>query len=95
MYGNPEVRTLFQRYGYDIRVTGADASNQNGPVERAHLTVANAVCSLLIGANLSPKFWPYAFHHYLRIKNAALPARDQTKSSLELAFGTVDDFSDF
>ena len=95
LYANPEVRRLFERYGYDIRPTGADASNQNGPVERAHLTFSNAIRSQLLGANLSPKFWPYAFHHYLRIKNAAFPSRDQDKSPLEITTGKVDDFSAF
>ena len=43
LYNNPEVKRLFKTYNYEIRPTGADASNQNGPVERAHLTVANAI----------------------------------------------------
>jgi len=43
LYNNPEVRKLFTRFGYDIRPTGADASNQNAPVERGHLVVANAI----------------------------------------------------
>jgi len=40
---NPEVRKLFTQFGYDIRSTGADASNQNAPVEHGHLVVANAI----------------------------------------------------
>jgi len=42
-YNNPEVRKLFTRFGLDLGLTGADASNQNAPVERGHLTVANAI----------------------------------------------------
>ena len=94
LYNNPAVRKLFEEFNYDVRPTGADASNQNGPVERAHLTVANGVRSLLHGADLDPRFWPYAFHHYLRITNA-LPSRDQDKSPLTIATGKVDDFSQF
>ena len=37
---------------------------------------------------------PYAFHHYLRIKNA-LPSRDQVASPLKLATNKEDDFSGF
>jgi len=37
LHNNPEVRKLFTRFDYDIRPTGADASNQNAPVEQGHL----------------------------------------------------------
>ena len=43
LYNNPKVRALFRRFEYDVRPTGADSSNQNGPVEHAHLTVSNAI----------------------------------------------------
>jgi hypothetical protein len=85
LYKNPKVRQLFTEFDYDIRPTGADSSNQNGPTERAHLTVANAIRALLHGANLDAKFWPYAFHHYIRIKNS-IPSKDQEHSPNELAF---------
>ena len=47
LYKNPEVHKLFTEFHYDIRPTGAGASNQNGPAERGHLTVANAVRAML------------------------------------------------
>ena len=94
LYKNPAIVTLLQRFGYDVRPTGADASNQNGPVERGHLTVGNALRSMLLGANLPIKFWPYAFHHYMRIDNS-FPSRDQTQTPLLLATGKVDDFTAF
>jgi hypothetical protein len=43
LYSNPAIRRLFDKYKYTVRPTGADSSNQNGPVERAHLNVANAI----------------------------------------------------
>jgi hypothetical protein len=70
LYCNPQVCKLFQDHGYEICPSGADASNQNGPVERGHLMVKNAVHALLIGANLDIKFWPYAFHHWICIDNS-------------------------
>jgi len=76
LYNNPEVRNLFTRFGYAIGPTGADASNQNAPVERGHLVVANAVRALLLGANLPIKFWPCAFHFWLRI-DISMASRDQ------------------
>jgi hypothetical protein len=36
LYRNPQVCKLFQDYGYEICPSGADASNQNGPVECGH-----------------------------------------------------------
>jgi len=42
LYNNPEVRKLFTWFRYDIRPTGADASNQNAPVERGHLSKPDA-----------------------------------------------------
>ena len=94
LFKNPEVVQLFKRFGYDVKPTGADASNQNGPVERGHLTVANAVRALLIGSGLDIKFWPYAFHHWLRIDNA-IPSRDQKQSPLEMATNKKDNFRQF
>lgn len=94
LWGHPEVQQLFKRFGYTVRPTGADSSNQNGPVERGHLVVANAIRSMLLGANLDIKFWPYAFHHWLRIDNS-IPSKDQTTAPLTLATGKVDDFSAF
>lgn len=94
LYNNPKVLALFKRFEYEVRPTGADASNQNGPVERGHLTVANHVRALLSGANLDIQFWPYAFHHWLRIDNS-LPSRDQSTAPLTLASSQTDDFSGF
>ena len=89
LYKNPEVRRLFQSFGYDIKPTGAGASNQNGPVERMHLTMANGIRTALFGANLPPKFWPYAFHHHLRLTND-MASKDQDKSPYELSSGKRD-----
>ena len=94
LYHNPEVTTLFKKFGYDIYPTGADASHQNGPVERAHRTIADSIRTFLMGANLPIKFWPYAFHHCLRIRNS-IPSRDHDASPLKMAFNRVDDFTHF
>jgi hypothetical protein len=80
LYNNKKVGALFQCFGYAIYPTGADSSHQNGPVERAHQTIGNALRTMLIGSNLDAHFWPYAFHAYLRIKNA-LPLKDDRHSS--------------
>jgi hypothetical protein len=47
---------------------------------------------MLHGAGMSVKFWPYAFHHYIWLKNS-LPVCGKDKSPLSLATGKVDDFT--
>ena len=56
LYNNPDVRNLFTSKGYEIRPTGAEASFQNEPIERAHRTLSNSIGALLTGANLAVKF---------------------------------------
>ena len=92
MYRNPEIRNLFAKYKYKVFPTGADSSSSNGAVERAHRTVATSTRALLFGANLPVKFWPYAFHHVLRIRNA-IPHRGQEASPLFLSTSKKDNFT--
>eukprot|EP00980_Cylindrotheca_fusiformis_P004427 scaffold946_cov73-Cylindrotheca_fusiformis.AAC.2 len=94
LYRNPEVVRIFKKAQYEVYPTGADASNQNGPVERGHLTVADHIRAMLFGANLDIQFWPFAFHHWLRIDNS-IPSRDQTQAPLMISQGKRDDFSGF
>ena len=92
LYRNLAVTTLFRRYGYRIYPTGADSSFSNGSVERAHRTIVTSVRALLFGANLHVKFWNYAFHHVLRIRNS-IPHSGQSDSPLFLATNSKDNFS--
>ena len=64
-----DVRQTFINFGYTVEVTGPDSSHQNGPGERPHQTIGDALRSMLTGANLHASFWPYAFYHYLRLYN--------------------------
>jgi len=54
--------------------------------------VANAIRALLLGANLPIKFWPYAFHFWLRIDNS-MASRDQLVSPNYITTGKKDDLS--
>ena len=81
-----EVFDLFDEYGYDIQITGASSSTMNGAVERAHRTLANGLRSSLAGAKLPPKFWPYCFHHLLRLYNVTVHA-DQTMTPYQICSG--------
>ena len=73
---------------------GADASGQNA-AEHHHLTAETGVRALLIGSGVLPQFWPYAFQHYIRLKNARMPGQHQNTSPIEEATGQQDDFSQF
>jgi hypothetical protein len=94
LFQNPKVRALFAKFGYEVRATGADSSHQNGPVERAHQTIGNALRTMLTGAGLDSRFWPYAFHNHLRIKNA-LPGKDNAPSPFERCHASKPNFRDF
>jgi hypothetical protein len=63
------VVELFENAGYAFEPTAPNSSHQNGPVERPHQTIADAIRTMLVGASLSPKKWPYAFYHFLRLYN--------------------------
>lgn len=82
----PEVVNLFEENGYHPEPTAPASSHQNGPGERPHQTIADAICTMLLGSGLEPKFWPYAFQHFIRIYNVTVHG-DKTASPYELETG--------
>ena len=60
---------LFENAGYVVEPTAPNSSHQNGPCECPHQTIGNALRVMLGGADLAPRFWPYAFHHFIRLYN--------------------------
>ena len=56
LFKNPQIINLFREFHYTIMPTGADASRQNAPVERAHRTIGTAIKSVLVRAGLDIKF---------------------------------------
>jgi hypothetical protein len=93
LFHNPKFRKLFKEFGYHVQPTGAGSSHQNGPVERPHQTLGNALRAMLSGANLTAGFWPYAFQMLLRIKNS-LPSSTQAQTPHELRYHTKAKLSD-
>jgi hypothetical protein len=59
-----ESMTSSTIFGYQVQLTGPDSSHQNGPGERPHQTIGDALHAMLTGANLGANFWPYAFYHF-------------------------------
>jgi hypothetical protein len=87
-----DIVQLFNHAGYHVEPTAPDSSHQNGPGERPHRTIADGIRTMLAGASLQPKFWPYAFHHFLRLYNVT-PHGTRTFSPVELCSGQKPDLS--
>jgi hypothetical protein len=87
-----DVLTLFENAGYQVESIAPDSSHQNGPGERPHRTIADAIRTMLAGAALPPKFWPYAFHHFLRLYNVTVHG-DKTASPFEICTTRKPDLS--
>jgi hypothetical protein len=87
-----EIHDTFGNFGYQVQLTGPDSSHQNGPGERPHQTIGDALRAMLTGADLRPNFWPYAFYHYIRLYNL-MPHGNRPTSPLVLCGGAVPDLS--
>jgi hypothetical protein len=73
-----------------VEPTAPASSAQNGPGERPHRTLANAMRAMLTGSDLEPKFWPYAFQHYIRLYNMTTHG-GHDKSPYEICSGRKPD----
>ena len=69
---NPDVKYLLQQFGYNLHPNEADSSHQNGPVEWAHMVLANSIRDIITGANLDKKGLPYTLYHVIRPSNSFL-----------------------
>jgi hypothetical protein len=87
-----EILDTFANFGYQTQLTGPDSSHQNGPGERPHQTIGDALRAMLTGANLRPAFWPYAFYHFVRLYNF-IPHGARLSSPHELCGGELPDLS--
>ncbi|KAI2506527.1 hypothetical protein MHU86_7937 [Fragilaria crotonensis] len=52
-----KCRDIHRTFAY-LELTGPDSSHQNGPGERPHQKIGDALRTMLSGANLQPNFWP-------------------------------------
>ena len=58
--------------GYQMDITGAENSSQNGKAECPHWTMANMMRTSLDNASLHPKYWSDALLHSTFVKNILL-----------------------
>ena len=61
---NKEVQDLFDNHSYKIRLNSPDSSHKNALIEQTHQKIADAMRSMLEGANLNLKYWPYDLYHF-------------------------------
>ena len=64
-----QFRDIIASNGYQLEITSADNSSQNGKAERPHRTLANMMRAGLENAGLHPKYWSDALLHSTFIKN--------------------------
>ena len=83
-----EIHRTFANFGYAVEPTGPDTSRQNGPNERPHQIIGDALRAMLTGSNLTASFWPYACYHYLRLYNF-VPHGDRPTSPYEMCGGAL------
>ena len=86
------VNDVFEKYGYHVERTAPNSSSSNAPVECTHQTIADGIRTLLSGAEIPTRMWPFAFHHVLRLYNIT-PHRGKTMSPYEICSGTKPDLS--
>jgi len=51
--GNRELDDLFEKAGCTLQPTAPDSSSSNGPGERPHRFIGEALCAILPGAGLA------------------------------------------
>lgn len=89
---SPRVVELFEKAGYRVEPTAPMASHSNAPAERPHQTIGDALRAMLAGADLQSRFWPYAFHHHLRLYNVTVHGTS-TQSPFEICRGVKPNLS--
>ena len=84
--GNAEIRSLFEKAGYEVEVTSPNSSSSIGLAERPHRTIASAVRTMLYSAGLPLKYWPFALQYYVLIHNC-LPHGSRPESAYTICTG--------
>ena len=74
-----EVQKIWREAGYAVETTAPATSNEIGGVERPHLTLSEAVRTMLFAAGLELKFWPYALRYWIFIHDL-IPHGDRPAS---------------
>jgi hypothetical protein len=60
---------MIDKYDYNLKLTGAGSSEQNGRCERVHQDLGRIMRCLLHGAGLGPEYWSFALTHATYLLN--------------------------
>jgi transposase InsO family protein len=92
--GSRRIRELLASFGYQVQLTAPDTPQQNGFIERVNQDVGKYLRTALNGSGLPPRYWPFAFHMFLRIHNyvphdrgPSVPKELQEKTPYEILTG--------
>jgi hypothetical protein len=89
LYKCQAIRILFEKeFFFMLCPSGTEVHHQNGLIKRGNQTVDGGIRVMPWGVHLLIIFWPSAFHHYIHIKNAALPHCGALRSANEKSSGT-------
>jgi transposase InsO family protein len=98
--GSRRLRELLSSFGYQIQLTAPDTPQQNGFIERINQDVGSYLRTALGGADLPPRFWPFAFHLFLRLYNylphdrgESVPIELRSQTPYEILTGKRPDLS--
>ena len=81
-----KLDTFFKSKGIEHHQIPPTAHAQNGRVERAHLTIANDMRTLLVDSKLGPEFWADAATYAVYTRNR-IPGKDQKESPEAIWYG--------
>ena len=69
---------MVDKENFSLKMTGVDASAQNGITESSNKTLENMKCCILHVVDFGPKYWSYALIHAVYIKNRLLHSSIKT-----------------
>ena len=87
-----KFREMIDQEGFLLKLTGAEASSQNGIAESPNRVLAQMMRCALYSADLGPEYWSYALRLVVYVKNR-LPHSSITNTPYERLTGTRPDIS--
>ena len=69
LYKSDKFKKTCNQHGYEVHTTAADASFQNGIVERPHRTLKERMRCMLYASRLGSEFWTDALLHAVWLYN--------------------------
>ena len=87
-----DFKAMIAKNNYNLKVTGADNSRENGVAERPHRTLAQIMRCILHSAELGPQYWRFALLHAAKLYNRR-PHSSIKMTPIQAFTGTKPDLS--